>query len=159
MPGLDGLAATAAIRALDDSPRILILTTFNVDDHVFRALQAGADGFLLKDSPPHDLIDAIRVIAAGDSMLSPSVTRTLISHFTTSSNSNRHADQRLLSTLTPRERDVLIELTSGLSNAEIGSSLFMSGSTVEAHITHLFTKLACSNRVQLAILARDADLA
>jgi DNA-binding NarL/FixJ family response regulator len=160
MPRLDGLAATIAIRELDDSPRVLILTTFDVDDHVFRALQAGADGFLLKDTPPRDLVQAVRVIAAGDSMLSPSVTRTLIAHVADGAGSPRRAGaEAALATLSPREREVLVELAKGLSNAEIGTALFMSEATVKAHVTHLFTKLDRTNRVQLAILAHDAGLA
>lgn len=162
MPRLDGLAATTALRRLPDPPRVLILTTFDVDDHVFGALQAGADGFLLKDTPPRDLIQAVRVIAAGDAMLSPSVTRTLIAHVAGTSPTARPADaeaDRALASLSPREREVLIEVAAGRSNAEIASALFMSEATVKAHVTHLFTKLNRTNRVQLAILAHDADLA
>jgi DNA-binding NarL/FixJ family response regulator len=159
MPRLDGLAATVAIRALDDSPRVLILTTFDVDDHVFRALQAGADGFLLKDTPPRDLQQAVRVIASGDSMLSPSVTRRLIAHVADNARTSRRQDaEDTLASLSPREREVLAELAKGRSNAEIGTSLFMSEATVKAHVTHLLTKLDRTNRVQLAILAHDAGL-
>lgn len=164
MPRLDGLAATVALRRLPHPPRVLILTTFDVDDHVFGALQAGADGFLLKDTPPHDLIQAVRVIAAGDAMLSPSVTRTLIAHVARTADASRRTDtdtgvDAALASLSPREREVLIEVASGRSNAEIASALFMSEGTVKAHITHLLTKLDRTNRVQLAILAHDADLA
>jgi DNA-binding NarL/FixJ family response regulator len=158
MPRLDGLAATVALHELPDPPRIVILTTFDVDDHVFRALQAGADGFLLKDTPPLDLVHAVRVVAAGDSMLSPSVTRRLIDHVAeTAPSSHGGADPRL-DDLSAREREVLVELATGASNAEIGATLFMSEATVKAHISHLFTKLGRSNRVQLAILAHDAGL-
>jgi DNA-binding NarL/FixJ family response regulator len=157
MPRMDGLAATVAVRELDDSPRIMILTTFDVDDYVFSALQAGADGFLLKDTPPLDLLQAVRVIAAGDSMLSPSVTRTLIAHVAAST--RRPSAEDALSSLSSREREVLAELAAGRSNAEIGSTLHMSEATVKSHITHLFTKLDRTNRVQLAILAHDAGLA
>jgi DNA-binding NarL/FixJ family response regulator len=159
MPRLDGLAATVALRQLRDPPRILILTTFDVDDHVFRALQAGADGFLLKDTPPLDLVQAVRVVAAGDSMLSPSITRRLIDHVaeTAPPPAGSGADPRL-DDLSPREREVLVELATGASNAEIGATLFMSEATVKAHISHLFTKLGRTNRVQLAILAHRAGL-
>lgn len=162
MPHLDGLAATTALRRLPEPPRVLILTTFDVDDHVFGALQAGADGFLLKDTPPRDLIQAVRVIAAGDAMLSPSVTRTLIAHVARTTPASRPADtdaDRALESLSPREREVLLEVAAGRSNAEIATALFMSEATVKAHVTHLFTKLNRTNRVQLAILAHDADLA
>jgi DNA-binding NarL/FixJ family response regulator len=157
MPRLDGLAATVALRQLADPPRIIILTTFDVDDHVFRALQAGADGFLLKDTPPLDLIHAVRVVAAGDSMLSPSVTRRLIDHVAETTPRPVGPDPRLAE-LSSREREVLVELANGASNAEIGATLFMSEATVKAHVTHLFTKLGRTNRVQLAILAHDAGL-
>lgn len=159
MPRLDGLAATVAIRGLDDPPRVLILTTFDVDDHVLRALQAGADGFLLKDTPPRDLIRAVRVIADGDAMLSPSVTRRLITHVAATTRSVDAGGQEQLASLSPREREVLVEVAAGRSNAEIGAALFMSEATVKAHVTHLLTKLQRSNRVQLAILAHDAGLA
>jgi len=160
MPRVDGLAATVAIRQLDDAPRIVVLTTFDVDDHVFRALQAGADGFLLKDTPPRDLIQAVRVIAGGEAMLSPSVTRRLIDHVAGSGVDRAPAPLavELLATLSPREREVLVELAAGLSNAEIGAALFMSEATVKAHVTRLLTKLDRTNRVQLAILARDAGV-
>jgi DNA-binding NarL/FixJ family response regulator len=159
MPRLDGLAATVALREVPEPPRIVILTTFDVDDHVFRALQAGADGFLLKDTPPLDLVQAVRVVAAGDSMLSPSVTRRLIDHVADAAPRppDRGPDPRLAE-LSGREREVLVELAKGASNAEIGVTLFMSEATVKAHVTHLFTKLGRTNRVQLAILAHDAGL-
>ena len=159
MPRLDGLAATVALRQLPDPPRIVILTTFDVDDHVFRALQAGADGFLLKDTPPLDLVQAVRVVAAGDSMLSPSVTRRLIDHVAeTAPRARSGGPDPRLAELSAREREVLVELAKGASNAEIGATLFMSEATVKAHISHLFTKLGRTNRVQLAILAHDAGL-
>ena len=159
MPRLDGLAATVAIRALDTKPPVMILTTFDLDDYVFRALQAGADGFLLKDTPPLELINAVRVLASGESMLSPSVTRRLITHFNAHSAAPRrdHARQSL-SDLSPREHEVLAEVGRGLSNAEIGIALFMSEATVKAHVSHLLTKLQRANRVQLAILAYDAGI-
>jgi DNA-binding NarL/FixJ family response regulator len=159
MPRVDGLAATVAIRALGELPRVLILTTFDVDDHVFRALQAGADGFLLKDTPPRDLQQAVRVVVAGDSMLSPSVTRTLITHVAAGARPGPTPLSEALDALSPREREVLVELARGRSNAEIGTALFMSEATVKSHVTHLLTKLGRTNRVQLAILAHDAGWA
>jgi DNA-binding NarL/FixJ family response regulator len=158
MPRLDGLAATVALRELPDRPRIIVLTTFDVDDHVFRALQAGADAFLLKDTPPVELIQAVRLVVAGDSMLSPSVTRRLITHVAQGARRNADDEADRLAELSPREREVLVELATGASNAEIGATLFMSEATVKAHVSHLFTKLGRTNRVQLAILAHDAGL-
>ncbi|MEO8693195.1 MAG: response regulator transcription factor [Acidimicrobiales bacterium] len=159
MPRLDGLAATVAVRALGPKPPVMILTTFDLDDYVFRALQAGADGFLLKDTPPLELINAVRVLANGESMLSPSVTRRLISHFNASSGAPRRDQARQsLSDLSPREHEVLAEVGRGRSNAEIGATLFMSEATVKAHVSHLLTKLQRANRVQLAILAHDAGI-
>ncbi len=159
MPRLDGLAATIAVRQLDDPPPVVILTTFDLDDYVFRALQAGADGFLLKDTPPLDLIQAVRVVASGESMLSPSVTRRLIAHFANDGRPAREEEARArLADLSPRELEVCIEVGRGRSNAEIGASLFMSEATVKAHVSRLLVKLGFANRVQVAILAHDAGL-
>jgi DNA-binding NarL/FixJ family response regulator len=159
MPRLDGLAATQAVRALDDPPPVVILTTFDLDDYVFRALQAGAAGFLLKDTPPLELVNAVRVVATGDSMLSPSVTRRLIAHFAEHGRAQRQqAARSRLDGLTEREAEVLVAVGRGLSNAEIGAELFMSEATVKAHVSRLLVKLDQSNRVQLAILAHDAGL-
>ena len=159
MPRMDGLAATAAIAALPDPPAVVVLTTFDADDYVFRALQAGAVGFLLKDTPPHDLIRAVRLVAAGDSMLSPSVARRLISHFAVDSGTDRRrVAQARLEVLTDREREVTVEIGRGKTNSEIADTLHMSEATVKSHVTHLFTKLALTNRVQVAILAHQAGL-
>ena len=159
MPRLDGLAATVAIRQLDDPPPIVILTTFDLDDYVYRALQAGASGFLLKDTPPLDLVQAVRVVAAGESMLSPSVTRRLIARFAADSRGSRQQQARdQLADLSPRELEVFVEVGRGRSNAEIGASLFMSEATVKAHVSRLLAKLALANRVQIAILAHNAAL-
>jgi len=159
MPRLDGLAATREIRALDAPPPVVILTTFDLDDYVFRALQAGAAGFLLKDTPPLELVNAVRVVASGDSMLSPSVTRRLIAHFADDGRAQRQeAARSRLEGLTDREAEVLVAVGRGLSNAEIGAELFMSEATVKAHVSRLLVKLDQSNRVQLAILAHDAGL-
>jgi DNA-binding NarL/FixJ family response regulator len=159
MPRIDGLAATAAIAALPNPPAVIVLTTFDADDYVFRALAVGAVGFLLKDTPPHDLIRAVRSVAAGDSMLSPSVARRLISHFAGDSETERRRTaQARLESLTDREREVIVEIGRGKTNSEIAGSLHMSEATVKSHVTHLFTKLALTNRVQVAILAHQAGL-
>ncbi|MEO5901994.1 MAG: response regulator transcription factor [Ilumatobacteraceae bacterium] len=159
MPRLDGLAATVAVRVLADAPAVVILTTFDLDDHVFRALQAGAAGFLLKDTPPLELINAVRVVAAGESMLSPSVTRRLIAHFADdAAPGKRQIARSRLAGLTPREMEVLVEVGRGGSNADVGAVLFMSEATVKAHVSRLLVKLALANRVQLAILVHDAGL-
>jgi DNA-binding NarL/FixJ family response regulator len=160
MPRLDGLAATTAVRALDEAPAVVILTTFDLDDFVFRALQAGAAGFLLKDTPPLELIHAVRVVAAGESMLSPSVTRRLIAHFAAAEprSARQQAARARLDALTEREVEVLAAVGRGQSNAEIGTVLFMSEATVKAYVSRLLTKLDVNNRVQLAIVAHDAAL-
>ncbi|MBO3745275.1 response regulator transcription factor [Streptosporangiaceae bacterium NEAU-GS5] len=159
MPRSDGLAATAAVRRLPQAPAIIILTTFDSDEHVFSALEAGACGFLLKDTSPHDLISAVRLAHGGDSMLSPQVTRRLIHRLTTDQPGRRRHDAlELLKDLTEREREVLTEVGRGLSNAEVAATLHMSEATVKSHISHLFDKLAVTNRVQVAITAFRAGL-
>ncbi len=159
MPRLDGLAATRAVVALDPAPRVVVLTTFDLDDYVFRALEAGASGFLLKDTPPRDLVNAVRVVAAGEAMLSPTVTTRLIGHFAAGGASTRQREAReRLASLTARETDVLLAVARGLSNADIGRELFMSEATVKAHVSRLLAKLDVANRVQIAILAHDAGL-
>ena len=159
MPLMDGLAATAAVVALPEPPRVVILTTFGLDQYVFRALEAGASGFLLKDTPPRELVSAVRVIAAGEAMLSPAITRTLIAHFAASGvDSRRREALNRLRGLTDREREVLVHVAQGCSNAEIGRELFMSESTVKTHVSRVLAKLGSANRVQAAILAHDAGL-
>jgi DNA-binding NarL/FixJ family response regulator len=159
MPRVDGLAATSAIRARAHPPSVLVLTTFDSDDDVFRALEAGATGFLLKDTPPADLLRAVRLAAAGDAMLSPGVTRRVITRFTEQDRSQRRREAlERLDALTDREREVLIEIGLGLANAEIATRLHLSEATVKTHITHLFEKLSATNRVQLAIAAFRAGL-
>jgi DNA-binding NarL/FixJ family response regulator len=159
MPRVDGLTATRAVTALPEPPKVVVLTTFGLDEYVFRALEAGASGFLLKDTPPRELVSAVRVVAAGEAMLSPAVTRTLIGHFAAeSARDRRQAARERLDGLTPRERDVLVGVGRGLSNAEIGRELFMSEATVKTHVSHLLLKLGCGNRVQVAILAHEAGL-
>ncbi|WP_304442001.1 response regulator transcription factor [Quadrisphaera sp. DSM 44207] len=159
MPRMDGLAATAALMARPAAPRVLVLTTFDLDELVFGALQAGASGFLLKDTPPRDLVQAVRVVAAGEAMLSPAVTRRLISRFTASEADPRRQEAlERIAALTDREHEVLLAVGRGLSNAEAGRALHMSEATVKTHVSHLLTKLQATNRVQVAICAHDAGL-
>ena len=134
-----------------------MLTTFRADEHVVAALRAGASGFLVKDTPPADIINAVRLVAAGDAIVSPSVTRTLLSHFGNTEASERHrrAAQQLAA-LTDREQEVATAVGAGASNAEIAASLYMSEATVKAHVSRLLNKLNVSNRVQIAILVHDA---
>ena len=158
MPEMDGITATAALRRLDAPPQVIVLTTFQADEQVLSALRVGASGFLLKDTPPAEILNAVRLVAAGDAMLSPSVTRTLLSHFgDTEATERRRAAAQRLATLTDREREVALAVGSGASNAEVGASLFMSEATVKAHVSRLFSKLDVANRVQIAIVVHDAD--
>ena len=157
MPHMDGITATAALRALEPPPQVIVLTTFQADEHVLAALRAGASGFLVKDTPPAQIINAVRVVASGDAIISPSVTRTLLDHFGDAGSSERRrtAAQRLAA-LTDREREVAAAVGAGASNAEVAASLFMSEATVKAHVSRLFSKLDVSNRVQIAIMVHDA---
>ena len=157
MPRVDGIAATAALRRLDRPPEVIVLTTFQADEQVVAALRAGASGFLVKDTPPSEIIAAVRLVAAGDAIVSPSVTRNLLSHFGKSDASDRAqlATQRL-NAVTGREREVAVAVGEGASNAEIATQLFMSESTVKAHVSRLLVKLDVTNRVQIAILVHDA---
>lgn len=157
MPGTDGITATGEVTALPDAPRVLVLTTFDLDDHVYRALRAGASGFLLKDTPPVRLLDAIRVVAAGEALLAPSVTRRLIAEFARMPAARRVSGR--LDGVTPRERDVLTLITRGFSNAEIEQHLHLSRGTVKTHIGRLMTKLAARDRAQLVIAGYESGLA
>jgi DNA-binding NarL/FixJ family response regulator len=160
MPGVDGLAATERLRSRDDAPPVVVLTTFDADDHVLRALRAGAAGFLLKDTPPPEIMRAIRLVAAGEAMLSPAVTRRLIEHVADDGIAARRAHAReLLDRLTDREREVAVAIGQGKSNADIAAELYMSVATVKAHVSRLLTKLELGNRVQIALLAHDAGIA
>jgi len=159
MPGVDGITATERICALPNPPKVIVLTTFHLDEYVFGALRAGASGFLLKDTPPADIVHAIRLVAAGDAMLSPAVTRTLIGHFSAdTAASRRAAAERSLQALTEREREVATQVGRGHSNADIAGQLYMSEATVKAHLSRILAKLNASNRVQVAIIVRDAGL-
>ena len=157
MPGMDGLAATEVLRRRERAPEIIVLTTFDIDDYVVRALRAGASGFLLKDTPPQDIVKAIRLVAGGDPMLSPTVTRQLIEHVVDQGAGARRSEARaMLDRLSERERQVAAAIGQGKSNAEIGRELFMSVATVKAYVSRVLTKLDLNNRVQVALLAHDA---
>ncbi|MGH8775644.1 MAG: response regulator [Jiangellaceae bacterium] len=156
MPGVDGLTATETIRAPSDPPEVIVLTTFDADDHVLRALRAGAAGFLLKDTPPADIVTAVHRVAAGDAQLSPSVIRQLIANVT-AAQPRRSAARKRLATLTARELDIAHAIGEGLSNAEIGTRLFLSVPTVKTHVSAVLEKLSASNRVQVALLVHDAE--
>jgi DNA-binding NarL/FixJ family response regulator len=159
MPGMNGIAATERICSQPNPPRVIVLTTFHLDEYVFGALRGGASGFLLKDTPPAELIQAIRLVAAGEAMLSPAVTRTLISHFSTDiASARRAAAEQSLRALTDREREVATRVGRGNSNAEIARQLYMSEATVKTHISRVLAKVNAANRVQLAIIVRDAGL-
>ncbi|ROP42583.1 response regulator [Saccharothrix texasensis] len=157
MPDLDGIDATRRITALPDAPKVLVLTTFDLDGVVYETLRAGASGFLLKDVPPHRLLDAIRTVAAGEALLAPTVTRRLIADFLRSPAPPRV--RRPLDRVTPREREVLRLITRGLSNTEIEQALHLSRHTVKTHIGHLMAKLAARDRAQLVIAGYEAGLA
>ena len=155
MPELDGLEATRRILAEDGSARILILTTFDLDEYVYEALRAGASGFVLKDDPPEQLIAAIRTVADGDALLSPAITKRVIRQFT---RLQRPAPPKELEELSERELDVFRLISRGLSNAEIGEELFISETTVKTHVTHILQKLDLRDRVQAVVLAYQTGL-
>jgi len=158
MPGMDGLEATRLITGGPAAaPKVVMLTTFDLDEYVYEALRAGASGFLLKDSPRHDLIAAVRAAAAGDALLAPSVTRRLIEAFARRPPETAPAPSRLAS-LTARERDVLLMLARGRSNAEIAAGLFVSEATVKTHVGNLLAKLGLRDRVQAVIVAYETGL-
>jgi DNA-binding NarL/FixJ family response regulator len=157
MAQVDGITATAALRRLPSPPQVIVLTTFQADQQVISALKAGASGFLVKDTPPTEIISAVRRVATGDAILSPSVTRTLLTHIgDPAAEDRRRAAAQRLATLTEREREVALAVGTGASNAEVAASLFMSEATVKAHVSRLLSKLDVSNRVQIAILVHDA---
>jgi len=160
MPRMDGLAALKQLASRPDPPKVIVLTTFDDDDHVVRALRDGASGFLLKHTPPTEIIDAVHKVAAGDHMLSPSVTAQLIARLGTDepeSEQVAHA-RSVTATLTDREREVAIAVGEGKVNAEIAAELYLSVATIKAHVSRLMTKLEATNRVQLAVRVRDAGL-
>jgi DNA-binding NarL/FixJ family response regulator len=155
MPELDGLEATRRVLARDPNARVLVLTTFDLDEYVFEALRAGASGFVLKDEPPERLLEAIRIVAAGEALLSPAVTKRVIAQFT---RLPHRTLPREVAQLTERERDVFRLIAKGLSNAEIGEQLFITETTVKTHVTHLLQKLALRDRVQAVVLAHETGI-
>ncbi|MBA2889491.1 response regulator transcription factor [Nonomuraea soli] len=156
MPEVDGLTATEALRAAPAPPEVVVLTTFHADAQVLRALRAGAAGFLLKDIPPGELVEAIRRVSRGEPILSPAVTRQLITHVADGNDDRRTRARTLLGKLSDREREVAMAVGQGRSNAEIGAELYMSVATVKAHVSRVLTKLDLNNRVQIALLVYDA---
>jgi DNA-binding NarL/FixJ family response regulator len=153
MPILDGIAATQRISDRGDATAVLILTTYDLDEYVFAALEAGASGFLLKDCPPDELTTAIRVVARGDALIAPAITRRLIAQFTA-----HPRPARDLPPISQRERDVLIGVARGLSNTELAAHLFIGEATVKTHVSSLLAKLGCRDRVQLVVTAYEAGL-
>ena len=163
MPNMDGLQATAKLLALaEHSCRVIILTTFDPDEYVFNALQAGASGFVLKDIPPESLVDAVRTVADGGAMLSPSITRRLIGQFTQTDHSQNNEHQLLLAQrlerLTTRERQVLLAIAEGHSNAEIAQQLFIGAATVKTHVSSVLAKLGLRDRAQAVVFAYESGL-
>jgi DNA-binding NarL/FixJ family response regulator len=162
MPELDGLEASRRILADgvagDEAPRILMLTTFDLDEYVYEALRAGASGFLLKDTPPEQLVAAIQVVAAGDALLSPSITRRVISEFVKGTGPKPQAQFPRLQDLTARELEVLVLIARGLSNAEIAKALYVSETTVKTHVARILMKLGLRDRVQAVVLAYEAGV-
>lgn len=158
MPVLDGLEATVRLHARPAPPHVIVLTTFDADENVVRAVAAGADGFLLKDTPPAQIVAAVRAVAAGEPILSPSATASLIRQVRAGGEDRTAAALRRLEALTEREYDVALAVGRGLTNAEIAKELFLSVPTVKAHVSRVFEKLLATNRVQVAICVHDAGL-
>jgi len=162
MPVMDGIAATREIcaegRAEQVCPRVLMLTTFDLDEYVYEALRAGASGFLLKDTPTDELVAAVRIVAAGEALLAPSVTRQLLDEFSRSSSSAPKNPHPGIGELTEREGEVLEQMARGLSNAEIANELFVSEATVKTHVSHILTKLELRDRVQAVVAAYESGL-
>ncbi|MEU3744606.1 MULTISPECIES: response regulator [Streptomyces] len=165
MPQVDGLTATERLRALPGAPEVVVLTTFHADEQVLRALRAGAAGFVLKDTPPAEIVAAVRRVAAGDPVLSPAVTRQLMTHVAGEQDrpdrreeSRRAAITARLAELAVREREVAVAVGKGRSNAEIAAELYMSVPTVKTHVSRVLAKLGLNNRVQIALLVHDAGL-
>jgi DNA-binding NarL/FixJ family response regulator len=157
MPRLDGIAATSAIVAAARPPKVLILTTFDLDDYVYGALRAGASGFLLKSAPPRELADAIRTVASGDALLAPEITRRLIEDYVSRPRRALELDVAF-DRLTPREAEVLLLIARGLSNAEIAARLYLSEPTVKTHVTRVLAKLHVRDRVHAVVLAYESGL-
>jgi DNA-binding NarL/FixJ family response regulator len=158
MPGTDGIQATAQVVRQPAAPRVLVLTTYDIDEYVYDALAAGASGFLLKDARPEDLVDGVRVIAAGDALLAPAVTRRLIGLFVTGAHARVRRHDARLDALTEREREVLGLLAQGMSNAEISAALHVSGNTTKTHVARILAKLDLRDRVHAVIFAYQSGL-
>ncbi|MFJ9584208.1 response regulator transcription factor [Streptomyces acidicola] len=159
MPTVDGLAATERLRGREDAPQVVVLTTFHADEQVLRALRAGAAGFVLKDTPPAEIVEAVRRVAAGDPVLSPAVTRQLMEHAAGPGPDTRRTHARTrIAVLNDREREVAVAVGRGASNAEIAAGLFMSVATVKTHVSRILAKLDLNNRVQIALLTYDTGL-
>ena len=156
MPNVDGIEATRTLLGDAKPPRVLMLTTFDIDEYVYEAIRAGASGFLLKDALPDELIAAVHVIARGDSLLAPSVTRRMIEHFVSAAGA-RHVPAQL-EQLTPREREVLVQVARGLSNVEIAAALVIAEQTVKTHVSRLLAKLGLRDRAQLVVAAYESGL-
>ncbi|MEU5995363.1 response regulator transcription factor [Spirillospora sp. NPDC047418] len=158
MPRVDGITATRRLRARANPPEVIVLTTFDSDENILRALRAGASGFLLKDTPPDRIVHAVHRVAAGEPMLSPAITRRLMDRAATEAGAHQRA-RAALARLSPRENEVVLAIARGGSNAGIAAELFMSVATVKAHVSSVLTKLDLDNRTQIALLAHDAGLA
>jgi DNA-binding NarL/FixJ family response regulator len=158
MPGTDGIQATAQVIRQPAAPRVLVLTTYDTDEYVYDALAAGASGFLLKDARPEELVDGVRVIAAGDALLAPAVTRRLIGLFVTGAHARVRRHDARLDALTEREREVLGLLAQGMSNAEISAALHVSGNTTKTHVARILAKLDLRDRVHAVIFAYQSGL-
>lgn len=158
MPRMSGVEATRRIRELPDAPRVLILTTFDLDEYAYDALQAGASGFLLKDTPVEQIAAAIGHVADGDAVVAPTTTRRLLEHFTRARPVDPRANDRRLAELTPREHEVLRLVARGLSNAEIAAEFVLSESTVKVHVSRILAKLGLRDRVQAVVLAYESGL-
>ncbi|OZC45213.1 DNA-binding response regulator [Rhodococcus sp. WWJCD1] len=158
MPRMDGIAVIPRLRALPHPPKIITLTTFDLDEYVYSAITAGADGFMLKDTPPAEILRAVHIVAAGSAILHPTAARALIDKYHRTGTVDRVAAKSLIGTLTPREHDVLALLARGDTNADIALQLGMRESTVKSHVSRILTALLVTNRVQAALVARDAGL-
>jgi DNA-binding NarL/FixJ family response regulator len=158
MPRINGIIATRRLRSRPHPPEVVVLTTFDTDENVLRALRAGASGFLLKDAPPAQIIEAIHRVVAGDPILSPRITRRLMDRAATEAGTHEQA-RAALAALSRREHEVVVAVAKGQTNAEIAAELYMSVATVKAHISRILTKLSLGNRTQIALLAHDAGLA
>ncbi|MDX3004139.1 response regulator transcription factor [Kribbella solani] len=159
MPGTDGLTATEAVRRRPGAPEVVILTTFDADEHVLRALRAGAAGFVLKDTPPAEIVESVRRVVAGQPVLSPAVTKRLITRVADAGQDHRKTKAAArIAELNDREREIAVAVGEGKSNAEISATLYLSVPTVKTHVSRILTKLDLNNRVQIALLVHDAGL-